>query len=143
MDVAGQAIAKAIADGITFQQSNTGPIVFHGDWDVPAFPAPHPGDTPPPGAAPTPAQLLSPAPCGYFLTEAQYSGKLTYSGKLPEALWTSVGDRLSAHGVTVEKRPGGYLVPLAQPLRGLVNILLDAQTPPAPIVAAERRVSCN
>jgi len=137
------AIAKAIADGITSQQSNTGPIVFHGDWDVPAFPAPHPGDTPPPGAAPTAEQMVTPPPCGYFLTEAQYSAKLTDSGKLPEALWTSAGDRLAAHGVTVEQRPGGYFVPLAQPLRGLINILLDGQTPPAPIVAAERRASCN
>jgi hypothetical protein len=68
---------------------------------------------------------------------------LTDSGKLPEALWTSVGDRLAAHGVVVEQRPGGYLVPLAQPLRGLINILLDGQTPPAPIVAAERRTSCG
>jgi hypothetical protein len=34
-------------------------------------------------------------------------------------------------------------VPLAQPLRGLINILLDEKTPPAPIVAAERRASCN
>jgi|GEM_PF-180378 len=137
------AIAKAIEDGIAFQRSNTGPIVFHGDWDVPAFAAPHPGDTPPPGATPGPDQMLTPPPCGYFLTDAQYSAKLTDSGTLPEALWTSVGDRLAAHGITVEKRPGGYLVPLAQPLRGLINILLDAQTPPAPIVAAERRMRCS
>lgn len=137
------AIAKAIEDGIAFQRSNTGPIVFHGDWDVPAFPAPHPGDTPPPGATPGPDQMLSPAPCGYFITDAQYSAKLTDSGKLPEALWTSIGDRLAAHGVTVEKREGGYFVPLAQPLRGLINILLDEQTPPAPIMAAERRMRCN
>jgi hypothetical protein len=137
------AIAKAIEEGIAFQRSNTGPIVFHGDWDVPAFPAPHPGDTPPPGATPGADQMVSPPPCGYFLTDAQYSAKLTDSGKLPEALWTSVGDRLAAHGVTVEKRAGGWFVPLAQPLRGLINILLDGQTPPAPIVAAERRMSCS
>jgi hypothetical protein len=137
------AIAKAIADGIAFQRSNTGPVVFHGDWDVAAFPAPHPGDTPPPGAAPGADQMLVPPPCGYFLTDAQYSAKLTDSGKLPEALWTSAGDRLTAHGIAVEKREGGYLVPLAQPLRGLINILLDEQTLPAPIIAAERRMTCG
>lgn len=137
------AIAQAIADGVAFQQSNTGPIVFHGDWDVAAFPAPHPGDTPPPGAMPGPDQMLAQPPCGYFLTDAQYSAKLTDSGKLPEALWTSVGERLEAHGVRVERREGGWFVPLAQPLRGLINILLDGQTPPAPIVAAERRLSCS
>jgi hypothetical protein len=137
------AIAKAIADGIAFQRSNTGPVVFHGDWDVTAFPAPHPGDTPPPGGAPGPDEQLATPPCGYFLSDAQYSAKLTDSGKLPEALWTSVGDRLAAHGVVVERRSGGHFVPMAQPLRGLINILLDGQTPPAPIAAAERRMSCN
>jgi len=137
------AIARAIADGIAFQKSNTGPIVFHGDWDIPAFPAPHPGDSPPPGGAPGPDQQLNPPPCGYFLTDAQYTAKLKDSGPLPEALWTSAGDRLAAHGVIVEKRPGGYLVPMAQPLRGLINILLDAKTPPAPIVAAERMFDCG
>lgn len=137
------AIVTAIADGIAFQRSNSGPIVFHGDWDIAAFPAPHPGDTPPPGGAPGPGQQLNPPPCGYFLTDAQYSAKLTDSGTLPEALWTSAGERLAAHGVIVEKREGGFFVPLAQPLRGLINILLDAQTPPAPIVAAERRMSCS
>jgi len=110
---------------------------------VPAFPAPHPGETAPPGATPGADQMVNPPPCGYFITDAQYTAKLTDSGKLPEALWTSIGDRLTAHGVVVEKRDGGYFVPLAQPLRGLINILLDEQTPPAPIMAAERRMSCS
>ena len=44
--------------------------------------------------------------------------------------------------------PGGIINmqtkrPLAQPLRGLINILLDAQTPPAPIVAAARVMRCQ
>jgi hypothetical protein len=137
------AIAKAIADGIAFQRSNTGPIVFHGDWDTPAFPAPHPGDTPPPGGAPGPDQQLNPPPCGYFLTEEQFTAKLKDSGTLPEPLWTSAGERLAAHGVVVEKRSGGYFVPMRQPLRGLINILLDEQTPPAPIVAARRMFDCS
>lgn len=137
------AIAKAIADGIAFQRSNTGPIVFHGDWAVTAFPAPHPGDTPPPGGAPGPEDQLNPPPCGYFLTDEQYARKLQDGTKLPEAFWTSIGDRLASHGVAVEKRAGGYFVPLAQPLRGLINILLDEKTPPAPIIAAERRMNCN
>jgi len=137
------AIAKAIEEAVAFQRSNTGPIVFHGDWDVPAFPEPHPGETAPPGATPGADQMVSPPPCGYFITDAQYTAKLTDSGTLPEALWTSIGDRLAAHGVTVEKREGGYFVPLAQPLRGLINIVLDEQTPPAPIMAAERRMSCS
>jgi hypothetical protein len=136
------AVAKAIAEGIAFQEANSGRIVFHGDWDIAAFPAPHPGDSPPPGGAPGPDQILDPPPCGYFLTEQQFNAKLQDSGKLPEPLWTSPGERLAAHGIRVLKRPGGYLVPLAQPLRGLVNILLDAKTPPAPIAAAERVFDC-
>lgn len=136
------AIAKAIADGIAFQESNTGPVVFHGDWDVTAFPAPHPGDTPPPGGAPGPDDQLMTPPCGYFLTDAQYSAKLQDGGTLPEAFWTSPGDRLEAHGVRVEKRDGGWFVRLSQPLRGLINILLDPQTPPAPIIAAARLSEC-
>ena len=137
------AIAKAIAEGIEFQKSNKGRIVFHGDWDAPAFPAPHPGDTPPPGGAPGPDQILDPPPCGYFLSDELYNAKLKDSGTLPEKLWTSPGERLTAHGVIVEKRNGGYFVPMAQPLRGLINILLDAKTPPAPIVAAERVMDCG
>jgi hypothetical protein len=136
------AIAKAIADGIAYQQSNTGPIVFHGDWDVAAFPAPHPGDTPPPPGAPGPDEQLATPPCGYFLTAEQYNRKLQDGTKLPEAFWTSIGDRLAAHGVRVEPRDGGYFVPLAQPLRGLINILLDEQQPPSPIIAARRIMTC-
>jgi hypothetical protein len=77
------------------------------------------------------------------LTNAQYSDKLKDSGKLPEALWTSAGERLAAHGVIVEKRADGYFVPMTQPLRGLINILLDEKTPPAPIVAAQRVFDCR
>ena len=137
------AIAKAIEEGIAFQKANKGRIVFHGDWDIPAFPAPHPGDSPPPGGAPGPDQILDPPPCGYFLSDALFNAKLKDSGTLPEKFWTSPGERLAFHGVVVEKRTGGYFVPMAQPLRGLINILLDAKTPPAPIVAAERVMDCS
>lgn len=136
------AIQKAIADGIAFQRSNSGPIVFHGDWDVEPFPPPHPGENPPPNNPPGPEQKLDPPPCGYFLTEAQHSEKLRDGGELPEELWTSVGQRLAAHGVAAEEFQDGYLVRLAQPLRGLINILLDEQTPPAPIIAAQRLYQC-
>ena len=135
-------VQRAIADGITFQRSNRGRIVFHGDWDIAAFPAPHPGDRPPPGGAPGPDNILDPPPCGYFLTEAQYNTKLNDSGNLADSLKTSPAQRLAAHGIAVERQGNGYLVRLAQPLRGLINIVLDGQTPPAPIVAAERRFQC-
>lgn len=136
-------VRQAIEDGIAFQSSNTGPVVFHGDYDVQAFPAPHPGDSPPPNSPPGPDDMLDPPPCGYLLTEAQYSTPLTDSGSLPAALRTTAGQRLEAHGIQVEPRGAdGYFVPMAQPLRGLINIVLDGQTPPAPIVAAQRVFEC-
>jgi hypothetical protein len=136
------AVQRAIADGIAFQRQNIGPVVFHGDWDVEPFPAPHPGDSPPPNNPPGPEQMLDPPPCAYRLTQAQYTTPLDDSGSLPAALRTSAAQRLDAHGIAVQARPDGYLVRMAQPLRGLINIVLDGQTPPAPIVAAERIYEC-
>jgi Zinc carboxypeptidase len=136
------AIRQAIADGIAFQASNTGRVVFHGDWDVEAFPAPHPGDSPPPNNPPGPDQILDPPPCGYFLTNGQYTTKLNDSGSLPVELRTSPAERLAAHGIAVQDRPAGHIVRMAQPLRGLINIVLDGQTPPAPIIAAQRLFEC-
>jgi hypothetical protein len=136
------AIQRAISDGIAFQRSNTGRVVFHGDWDVQAFPAPHPGDSPPPGGEPGPDNVLEPPPCGYLITAEQFDAKLEDSGNLADSLKTSVGQRLAAHGIAVERHSGGYLVRLTQPLRGLINIILDAETPPAPIIGAQRLFSC-
>jgi hypothetical protein len=136
------AIQQAIQGGIEFQRSNTGRVVFHGDWDVEAFPAPHPGDSPPPNNPPGPDQILDPPPCGYLLTEEQYTMKLDDSGSLPVDLRTSPAERLAAHGIVVQDRPNGHVVRMAQPLRGLINIVLDGQTPPAPIVAAQRLFEC-
>lgn len=136
-------IRAAIADGIAFQMANAGPVVFHGDWHAAPFPAPHPGDTPPPPNLPGPDQMLSPPPCAYFIPDDVYFRRLDDSESLPEHLRTNVGDRLAAHGVRVQPVDGGFLVPMAQPLRGLINILLDPQTPPSPIVGADRVYRCE
>ena len=134
-------VQRAIADGIAFQSSDVGPIALDGDWLLAPFPAPHPGDNPPATRPPGPGQLLDPAPCGYLVTEEQYTTPLD-DGGLPVDLRTSLQQRLDAHGIRVEPRgPDTYYVPLAQPLRGLVNIVLDPAQPPEPIVAA-KRVSC-
>jgi hypothetical protein len=116
-------IQQAVADSIAFQTSNTGRIVFRGSRPIPAFPAPHPGESPPPVDAPTPDHILEDPPCGYFLTPEQYAGANPHG---------TVAERLDLHGVRVHHAPdrglgAGYLVLMAQPLRGLIPLLLDGQ----------------
>ena len=92
------AIEQAIEESIVFQTSNTGRIVFRGSYPIPAFAAPHPGESPPPNEEPTPEQILDPPPCGYVLSEEQWSG--------PQPDGRPVGERLDAHGLTVAHRKG-------------------------------------
>jgi hypothetical protein len=118
------AIAQAREEAIEFQTSNTGPIVFRGSRPIPAFPPPHPGESPPPEENPSSDQILEDPPCGYLLSEEQYKGPRTDG---PVGMRTTVAQRIEAHGWRVQRRNNGYLVPLAQPERGLIPLLLDAQ----------------
>jgi hypothetical protein len=124
-----RAIAVAIRRSVSFQRRNQGRIVFRGSYDIPAFPAPHPGESPPPDEEPTPAQILDPPPCEYVLDELQYSG--------PRPDGRPIGERLAAHGIEVRRRSGEYHVTMRQPQRGLIPLLLDGQAV-EPMVAAER-----
>jgi hypothetical protein len=105
-------IRRLIPDSVAFQTSNTGRIVFRGAYPWPPFPRLLCG---PDVDAATADMILEDPPCGYFLTEAQYSGQR------PEG---TVERRLRLHGIAVERAPGyigqgpGYLVRMTQPLPG-------------------------
>ncbi|HEX6339418.1 MAG TPA: PA domain-containing protein [Jiangellaceae bacterium] len=114
-------IQDAIEDSISFQTANQGPIVFRGSYPWPVFP---PLPSAPAVDAPDPDAILENPPCGYFLTEEQYAGEH------PDG---TVAERLALHGIDVVRAPArddlgsGYLVLMAQPLRGLIPLLLDGQ----------------
>ncbi|HZY29190.1 MAG TPA: M14 family zinc carboxypeptidase, partial [Jiangellaceae bacterium] len=127
-------IIQATDQGAELQTLNQGRIVFRGSYDVPAFPPPHPGESPPPAEVPDPDQILEEPPCGYLLTEEQYNGPRTDG---PAGLTTTLAERIEAHGWRVQPRPSGYMVPLTQPERGLIPLLLDGQAA-EPWVAAAR-----
>jgi hypothetical protein len=127
-------IIESTDDGAEIQALNTGRIVFRGSYDVPAFPPPHPGESPPPPEVPTTDQILEEPPCGYLVTEEQYNGPRTDG---PAGLTTTLAERIEAHGWRVQARPSGYMVPLTQPERGLIPLLLDGQAA-EPWVGAER-----
>jgi Zinc carboxypeptidase len=127
-----QAILEAIDQSVAFQTSNTGPIVFRGSRPIAAHPAPHPGEAPPPEE---PRQgVLDPPPCGYVLSEEQFSA--------PRPEGRPVGDRLTAHGISFAHRRGrrDYWVPMDQAQRGLIPLLLDGEAA-EPLLAAQR-VAC-
>jgi hypothetical protein len=124
-------VRRAIKDSVAFQKRNRGRIVFRGSYDVPAFPAPHPGEAPPPDEPA--AGVLDPPPCGYELTTEQYSG--------PQPDGPPVAERLEAHGIKVQRRGRHHrYVPMKQELRGPIPLLLDGEAA-EPMVAGER-VDC-
>jgi hypothetical protein len=125
-------IQSIVEHSIAYQTANVGRVVLRGAYPWPPFPSVGAGV--PATDAPTPDHIIDPAPCGYFLTKAQYSG---------ERPGGTTQLRLSLHGVTQQTRPDGHIVRLAQRLRGLIPMLLDgAAVPPSPIVAGLRLFEC-
>ena len=89
-------IVQAIKESIEFQKSNTGRIVFRGSYDVPAFPAPHPGEAPPPDEPPE--GVLDPPPCGYVLTDEQYTARSRTGAARRQSGWRRTASRSSGAG---------------------------------------------
>jgi len=70
-------------------------------------------------------RILDPRPCGYFITQADYTAPRTSISPTPVQAG-SVEQRLAIHGIKVVPWGSGVLVPLKQPMGGLVAPLLDA-----------------
>ncbi|MEU7975302.1 M14 family zinc carboxypeptidase [Micromonospora sp. NPDC049089] len=117
-------ILTARSEAIETQAANTGRLVFRGSRPIPAHPAPHPGDSPPPLDAPPADLILDNPPCAYKLTDAQYNGARTDG---PGGVGTTVAQRIAAHGWKVITVGDGHYVPLNQPERGLIPLLLDGK----------------
>ncbi|WP_166349892.1 M14 family metallopeptidase [Phytoactinopolyspora limicola] len=119
-----QAVQAAIEAAEIAAIANEGPVYLDGRRDVPV--------TPPSNQQPT--LIVDPAPCGYLLTDEQYTQDGDGHG--------SIADRLAAHGVEVEDVDDGVLVPLGQPHRGLIPYLLDPESTLG-MAAAERVEMCT
>jgi zinc carboxypeptidase len=126
-------IHGAVDQSIQFQRSNSGRVVLRGSypWGLDPRLPPHPL---PNEDAPTPERILDPPPCGYFLTEEQYSG---------DRPGGTVAERLGLHGIAQQTRPAGHMVRMIQPQRGLIPTLLDPQAvDPEPMIATQRLSEC-
>ncbi|MFD4628616.1 M14 family metallocarboxypeptidase [Streptomyces sp. NPDC058284] len=73
-----------------------------------------------------PSEIIQDPPCGYRLDAAQYR---------------DIKDELALHGVTVRRGKSGAYVPLRQPARRLVPLLLDERAP-YHVVTARPDMAC-
>jgi hypothetical protein len=123
-------IHDLVQQSVAFNTANLGSVVTRGSYAWPYNPLSGTNTGLPDVDAATPSRVIDPAPCGYFLSEEQYSGELT--GGTAEL-------RLQVHGIAQQTRPVGHVVRLAQPQRGLIPTLFDqAAVAPEPILVATR-----
>jgi predicted deacylase len=130
-------IRAAIAQSVAYQTANTtGRTILRGAYPWPLVPSvgANPSDQPDVDALQA-RYLLDPAPCGYFISEAEYTAPRTG----PTGNFGTVAQRLAIHGIKVEPAAGGVFVPLRQPYRGLIAPILDSEAVLPMLETAERR----
>jgi hypothetical protein len=132
-------IRDTVSAAVAFQTADRiGRTVLRGAYPWPSVPSVGEGDNAPDVDAPLASRILDPAPCGYFITEADYTAPRSD----PQlGTFGSVAQRLAIHGIRVEPRSGGVFVPLRQPLRGLIAPILDSQAV-LPMLDTAHRVFC-
>ncbi len=132
-------IRAAIAQSVAFQTANnTGKTVLRGSYPWPLVPSvgANPNDQPDVDT-PLASRILEPAPCGYFISQAEYTAPRIGPG--PNNDFGTVAQRLAIHGIKVEPAAGGVFVPLRQPYRGLIAPILDSEAVLPMLETAERR----
>jgi predicted deacylase len=130
-------IRAVIARSVAYQTANeTRRTVLRGayPWPLVESVGANPNDQPDVDT-PLASRILEPAPCGYFISEAEYTAPR--SGDT--GVWGSVAQRLAIHGIKVEPAAGGVFVPLRQPYRGLIAPILDSEAVLPMLETAERR----
>jgi hypothetical protein len=116
----------------------TGTTILRGSYPWPVITEVSAPNDQPDVDTPLAARILTPAPCGYFITTAEYTMDRPSSAD-DDVMAGSVAQRLAVHGIKVEAAPGGVFVPLRQRLRGLIAPILDSQAVLPMLETAERR----
>ncbi len=129
-------IRASVAQAVAYQTANaTGRTILRGAYPWPSVPSVGEGNNAPDVDALQARYLLDPAPCGYFISAAEYTAPRVG----PRNDFGTVAQRLAIHGIKVEPATGGVFVPLRQPYRGLIAPLLDSEAVLPMIETAERR----
>jgi predicted deacylase len=129
-------IRAAIAKSVAYQTANeTRRTILRGAYPWPSVPSVGEGSNAPDVDAPLASRILDPAPCGYFISQAEYTAPRIG----PKNDFGTVAQRLAIHGIKVEPAAGGVFVPLRQPYRGLIAPILDSEAVLPMIETAERR----
>jgi len=118
------AVEAVQADAEAANTANEGPLVLHGARET--------DRRSPPDRAIAEGTIVDPAPCGYLISDEQYTERPPYTGEEDYSsfgLMPSAETRLAAHGIEVRETEDGIFVPLGQPERGLIALILDPAAP--------------